>query len=71
MILSFSFIIFHYKIYIEKIKNSPLYTLVQNLTFLKKANDFMRNSARMTNNGSNNRCFFALFSCNKNFKLLL
>ena len=51
--------------------NFPLYTLVQNLTFSKKANNSMKNSARVTNNASNNRYFFASFECNTNFKAVL
>ena len=49
----------------------PLYTLVQNLAFSKKANKSMKNSAIVTNNVSNNRYFFALFVCIDNFKILL
>ena len=49
--------------------NFPLYTLVQNLPFSKKTNNSMKNSARVTNNASNNRYFFALFVCNTNFKI--
>ena len=45
----------------EKNINFSLYTLVQNLTFSKKANNSMKNSARVTNKASNNRYFFALF----------
>ena len=51
--------------------NFPLYILVQNLTFWKKANNSMKNKARVTNNASNNRYFFALFVCNTNFTILL
>ena len=59
IILSFSFIIFYYKINLKKIMNfSLLYTLVQNLTFSKKANNSMKNIARVPNNASNNRYFF-------------
>ena len=71
MIPSFSSIIFYYKTNLEKIINFSLYTLVQNLAFSKKANNFMKNSARETNNTSNNRYFFALFVCNNKFKTLL
>jgi hypothetical protein len=46
-----------------------LYTLVQNLTFSKKANNSMKNRARVTNNALNNRYFVALFVCNTNFKV--
>ena len=46
----------------------PLYTLVQNLTFSKKANNSTKNSARVTDNASNNRYFFALAAYNVNFK---
>ena len=46
----------------------PLYTLVQNLTFSKKANNSTKNSARVTNNASNNRHFFALVAFSANFK---
>ena len=49
--------------------NFSLYTLVKNLTFSKKANNSMKNSARVANNASNNRYFFALFVCNTNFKI--
>ena len=51
--------------------NFPLYTLVQNLTFWKKANNSMKNSAKVTNNVSNNRYFFALLVCNTKYKTLL
>ena len=51
--------------------NFPLSTLVQNLTFSKKANDSTKNSARAANNASNNRYLFALFVCNTNSKVLL
>jgi hypothetical protein len=71
MILSFGFIIFYHKTNLEKIMNFSLYTLVQNLTFSKKANNSMKNRARITNNVSNNRYFFALFISNANFKALL
>ena len=71
MILSLSSVIFYHKTDFEKTMNISLYTLVQNLTFSKKANDSMKNSARMTNNASNNRYFFALFVCNAKFKILL
>ena len=69
MILLFSFIIFYHKINFGKNINFSLYTLVQNLTFSKKANNSMKNSTRVTNNASNNRYFFALFVCNTNFKI--
>ena len=68
MIFFFSFIIFYHKIDFENIVNFPLYTLVQNLTFSKKANNFMKNRARRTNNTANNRYFIALFVCNVKFK---
>ena len=42
--------------------NFPLYTLVQNLTFSKKANNSMKNRARVTNNNSNDRYFFCYLS---------
>ena len=71
MLLSFSFIVFDHKIYLEKITNFSLYTLVQNLTFSKKANNSMKNSARQTNNCSNNRRFFALLVYNANFTISL
>ena len=71
MILLFSFIIFYYKINLEKNINFSLYTLVQNLTFSKKANNSMKNRARVTNNASNDRYFFALFVCKTNVKILL
>ena len=48
--------------------NFPLYTLVQNLGCSKKSNNSMKNRARVTNNDSNNRYFFALFVCNTSFK---
>ena len=70
MLLSFSFIVFDHKIYLEKITNFSLYTLVKNLTFSKKANNSMKNSARVANNVSNNRYFFTLFVYNANFKTL-
>ena len=41
--------------------NFSLYTIVQNLAFSKKANNSMKNSARVANNISNNRYFFVLF----------
>ena len=66
MILSFSFITIYHKLNFEKINNFSLYTIVQNLTFSKKANNSMKNSAGVTNNTSNNRYFFALFVCNVN-----
>ena len=40
----------------------PLYTLVQNLTFSKKANNSMKNRARVTNNVLNNRYFLRYLS---------
>ena len=70
MTLSFSFIIFYHKTYFKK-SCFPLYTLVQNLTFSKKVNNSMKNSARVTNNASINGYFFALFVCSTNFKTLL
>ena len=51
--------------------NFPLYTLVQNLGFSKKANNSMKNSPRVTNISSNNRPVFDLFLCNIYFKMLL
>ena len=69
MLFSFSFTIFYYKINLEKSINFSLYTLVQNLTFSKKANNSMKNKARVANNASNNRHFFAVFVCNTNFKI--
>ena len=42
--------------------NFPLYTLVQILIFSKKANNSMKNSARVTNNASNNT-YFLLYLC--------
>ena len=71
MIFSFSFIIFYYKINLEKNINFPLYTLVQNLTFSKKANNSMKNSAKVANNASNNKYFFALLVYNAKFIILL
>ena len=71
MLLSFNFIIFHHKIKLEKNINFSLYTLVQNLTISKKANNSMQNRARVTNNASNDRWFFALFVCSTNFKFSL
>ena len=71
MLLSFSFIIFYHKTNLEKIANFSLYTLVQNSTFSKKANNSMKNRARVANNISNNRYYFALFVCNAKFKVLL
>ena len=53
----------------EKNINFSLYTLVQNLTFSKKANNSMKNRARVTNNASNDRYFFVLFVCNTSFKI--
>ena len=71
MFPSFGFIIFYYKTNLEKITNFSLYTLIQDLTFSKKANNFMKNSTRMTNNILNNRYFIVLFVYNANFKILL
>jgi hypothetical protein len=71
MILSFSFIIFYRKIDFENIVNFPLYTLVQNLGFSKKADSSTKNSARRTNNTANNRYFVPLFVCNVKFNYLL
>ena len=68
MALSFSSIVFYYKIDFEKVMNFSLSTLVQNLTFSKKANNSMKNNAKVTNNTSNNRYFFALFVYNTKFK---
>ena len=51
--------------------NFPLYTLVKNLGFTKKANNSMKNSIKVTNYGSNDGYFFALFVCNITFKDLL
>ena len=51
--------------------NFPLYTLVKNLTFSKKANNSTKNSARVTNNASNNKYYFALFFYNINCKILI
>ena len=62
MILLISFIIFYYKINLEKNINFSLYTLVQNLTFSKKVNNSTKNRAKMTNNISNNRYCFAAFA---------
>ena len=53
----------------EKNINFSLYTLVQNLTFSGKANNSMKNRARVTNNASNNRYFFALFVGNTNVNI--
>ena len=69
MIPSSGFIKLYHKINFEKNINFSLYTLVQNLTFSKKANNSMKNRARVTNNASNNRYFFALFVCNFNLKI--
>ena len=71
MIVLFGFIKFYYKINFEKIMNSSLYTLVQNLTFSKKVNNSMKNSAIVTNNASNNKYFFALPAYDTKFKILL
>ena len=51
--------------------NFSLYTLVQNLTFSKKANNSTKSKASVTNNTSNNRPFFASFVCSFEFKTLL
>ena len=58
------------KLISKKNINFSLYTLVQNLTFSKKANNSMKNSNRVANNTSNNRYFFALFFCSTKFKFL-
>ena len=71
MTLQLSFIIFYYKTYFEKIMNFSLYTLVQNLAFSKKADKSMRNSAKVTNNVSDNRYSLVLIVCNVSFKILL
>ena len=72
MVLLFSFIIFYHKTDFEEIINfSLLYTLVKNLTFSKKANNSTKNSAKETNNASNNRHFFALTICSANFKTFI
>ena len=71
MIVLFGFIKLYHKINFEKIMNSSLYTLDQNLTFSKKANNSMKNNTIVTNNASNNRYFFVLFACNVNIKCLL
>jgi hypothetical protein len=71
MILSFGFIIFYHKTNFEKNINFSLYTLVENLTFSKKANNPMKNRARVTNNASNNSYFIVLFVYNVSFKILL
>ena len=49
--------------------NFPLYTLVKNLSFTKKANNSMKNITRVINNSSTNRYVFALFGCNTYFIL--
>ena len=49
--------------------NSPLYTLVQNLTFSKKANNSMKNNASVPHYVSNNRYNFDLFVYNAKFKV--
>ena len=51
--------------------NFPLYTLVQDFTFTKKADNSMKNNAKATSTTSNNSSFFALPVCNSNFKVLL
>ena len=71
MILSFSVIMFYYKIEREKIMNFSLYTHVQNLGFSKNVDNSMKNSARATDNASNNRYFFVILFCNINFTILL
>ena len=48
-----------------------LYTLVQNLGFSKKANNSMKNGARVTNNATIDRHLFALSVCNVNYIFLL
>ena len=50
--------------------NFFLYTLLQNLDFWKKANNSIKNRARVANNASNNRYCFALFVCNIKLKTL-
>ena len=50
--------------------NFPLYTLVQNLGFLKKANS-MKNSPRATYNASNNMYLNSSFVCNAKSKIVL
>ena len=47
----------------------PLYTLVQNFGFSKKANNSMENRDEVTNNTSNNWYFFTLFVYNAKFKI--
>ena len=69
MILLFRFIKFHRKMDFEKNINFSLYTIVQNLTFSGKANNSMKNRARVTNNALNNRYLFALFVSNTKFKI--
>ena len=51
--------------------NFSLYTLVKNLTFSKKANNFMKNRAKVINFVPNNAYFFALYVCTTTFKNLL
>ena len=51
--------------------NFSLCTLVQNLTFPKKADNSMKDSAKVTNNALNYRYAFALFVGNIMFKILL
>ena len=48
----------------------PLYTLVQNLGFSKKADSSTKNSARRTNNTPNSRYLVALFICKVKLKYL-
>ena len=47
------------------------YTLIQNSTFSKKINNSIKNRAKVTNNASNNRYFFALSVCKTRYKTLL
>ena len=51
--------------------NFSLYTLVQNLTFLKKANNSMKNRAKVTNKVLNDRYFLALLVYYTKIKVLL
>ena len=60
MTFSFNFIIFYHKIYFEKITEFSLYTVVQNLGFSRKANNCIKNRARVANNASNNIMYFFL-----------
>ena len=71
MVLLSGVIIFYHKINFEKSRIFPLYTLVQNLGFSKKANNSTKNSARVNNNTPNNRYFVALFVYIAKFKNLL